>query len=121
MLKGKLDIKTIFILILGGALILSLIFRPTKEIDTYEDEINQLKEENKELLINNDNLKIANIELNKEIQELLLSIDSMGVELEKNNNRIKDLEDEKSKVSDYVDGLNADGVARSLTEYLNRR
>lgn len=121
MFKGKIDIKVIFILILGGALILSFIFRPAKEIDTYEDEINQLREENKELLINNDSLKIANLQLNKEIQELLLSIDSMGVELEKNNNRIKVLEDEKNKVSDYVDGLDADGVAESLTEYLNRR
>ena len=50
MLKVKIDTKTIFILVLATALILTIIFRPTKPIETYENEINMLKEQNKELL-----------------------------------------------------------------------
>jgi len=42
----NLDIKTIFILILAVALVLMFIFRPSKEIEDNEDEINKLKQQN---------------------------------------------------------------------------
>ena len=44
------DIKTIFILVLATALILSFIFRPSVPIETYETEINTLKQQNQKLL-----------------------------------------------------------------------
>ena len=60
MLKGKLDIKMIFILVLGAALLLSWLFRPAKKIDMYEDELKVLKE----LLKDDDNaLKLFNDEI----------------------------------------------------------
>jgi regulator of replication initiation timing len=121
MLKGKLDIKIIFILVLAGALILSFIFRPTTEIDLYEDEIELLKEENKVLIHNNNSLNIENRKLDKEIEGYLIKIDSTQVLLYENKNKINDLENGKNEVSSYVNGLNANGVASSLTDYLNKR
>jgi len=121
MLKGKIDIKVIFILILAAALILSFIFRPSNGIENYEDEIKALKEENVRLLLDNDSLAVENGKKDIEIEKYLLEIDSTQVLLDENNDKIKDLEDGKDKVSGYVSGLNANGVAESLTDYLNRK
>lgn len=121
MLKEKLDIKTILILVLGAVLILSFIFRPSKEIEMYEDEISLLKEHNKQLLQNNDSLELVNNQLDKEIEGYLIEIDSTQVLLDENKDKINDLENGKDKVSSYVNGLNANGVTSSLTDYLDRR
>lgn len=121
MLKGKLDIKMIFILVLAGALILSFVFRPATKIDTYENEINLLKIENTKLLQNNDSLELVNIQLDEEIEGYLIEIDSTQVLLDENKDKINDLENGKGKVSSYVNGLDANGVTSSLTDYLNRR
>jgi peptidoglycan hydrolase CwlO-like protein len=120
-MKEKFDIKVIFILVLAGALILSFIFRPSKELDTYEDEINLLKQENEQLLNNNDSLKIANQKLGEEITYLLENIDSTQAQIAIKDKEIDSLEHAKGKVSDRVRNLNANGVAESLTEYLNSR
>jgi len=121
MFKGKIDIKVIFIIILAVALILSFIFRPSKNIDNHEDEIELLNKENERLFSVNDSLQLENLKLNKEIEQLIVSIDSTKVLLDENKDKIKDLENGKSKVSTYVDRLNVDGVTSSLSEYLNRR
>ncbi len=120
-MKEKFDIKVIFILVLAGALILSFIFRPSKELDTYEDEINLLKQENEQLLNNNDSLKIVNQKLGEEITYLLENIDSTQAQIAIKDKEIDSLEHAKGKVSDRVRNLNANGVAESLTEYLNSR
>lgn len=120
MFKGKIDIKIIFILVLATLLILSFIFRPSKSIDNYEDKINQLKEQNDSLLLNNDSLKLANSKLDIEIEKLLNDIDSTQAKLDETNNRIISLENGKNKVSGRVNKLNADGIANSLSDYLNR-
>ena len=120
MIRGKIDIKIIFILILAGFLILSLIFRPSKSINTYEDKINRLEQENDSLLSNNDSLKLINGKLHEEFDKLLIDINKTQIELDKTNDKIKDLENGKGKVSGYVNKLNADGVAKSLSDYLNR-
>ena len=44
--KKYLDIKTIFILILAAALILSFIFRPSKKIDNHKAEKELLEKQN---------------------------------------------------------------------------
>jgi len=119
--KNNIDIKTIFIIVLGAGLVLSFIFRPSKSIDTYEDEISLLKKQNKNLSSNNDSLKSINIELSIEIQNILTNIDSTEAKLADNEGKINDLEDDKSKVSGYVRNLNADGVAESLNEYFERK
>jgi len=54
MFKSKIDIKTIFILVLGVAVILLLLFGPSKEINTHEEEILILKTQNRILSQDND-------------------------------------------------------------------
>ena len=117
----KLGTKEILILVLAGALVLSFIFRPSKEIDYYEDEINNLKQQNELLHGSNDSLKTQNGVLAREITDILITIDSTKAKLADTKDKLNDLEDEKGKVSDRVRVLNANGVAGELTDYLNKR
>ena len=121
MLKVKIDTKTIFILVLATALILTIIFRPTKPIETYENEINMLKEQNKELLLSNDSIKSLNLQLEKEIKEILFTIDSTQALLRNTEKKLKKLEERRNEVSNIVDNLNSDGITESLSNYLKRR
>ena len=116
-----MDKKNVFIIVLGIALVLSFIFRPSKEVDTYEDEINALRMENKSLHQSNDSLTALNIALGQEIKDLLTDIDSVQAELVDTEDKINSLNNGKDKVSSYVNTLNADGVADALTEYLDKR
>ena len=121
MLNIKIDIKLIFIFILAIALILTFIFRPSKPIETYENEINALKQVNKELLISNDSIAGLNKKLEKEIQQILFTIDSTEVLLRNTENKLKELEKRRDEVSNIVDNLNSDGITNSLSDYLKRR
>ena len=121
MLNIKIDIKLIFIFILAIALILTIIFRPSKPIETYENEINALKQVNKELLISNDSIAGLNKKLEKEIQQILFTIDSTEVLLRNTENKLKELEKRRDEVSNIVDNLNSDGVTQSISDYLKRR
>ena len=115
----KLGVKEIFIIVLAALLVLSMVFRPSKEIDTYEDEINLLKQQNKNLLLSNDSLSGMNKQLSEEIQDILVTIDSTEAKLHETEGQLNDLENDKDKVSTRVRNLNADGIASELTEYLN--
>ena len=121
MLNIKIDIKLIFILILAGALILTIIFRPSKPIETYEEEINSLKQQNKELIISNDSINKLNKKLVEEIKEILFTIDSTQALLRNTENKLKELEGRRNEVSNIVDNLNSDGVTQSISDYLKRR
>lgn len=121
MLNVKIDIQTIFILILSAALVLTIIFRPSKPIETYENEINDLKNTNKELLLSNDSISTINKKLEEEIKEILFSIDSTQALLKNTENKLKKLEGRRNEVSNIVDNLNSDGITNSLSDYLKRR
>ena len=121
MLNVKIDIKTIFILVLAVALILSFIFRPNVPIDTYEEEINALKQENRELILSNDSINKLNKKLEEEIREILFTIDSTQALLRNTENKLKELEGRRNEVSNIVDNLNSDGVTKSISDYLKRR
>ena len=116
----KLGFKEILIIVLGLALLLSLIFRPSKGIEMYEDEISKLNERNEQLILTNDSLKSENLRLNDEIRDILVTIDSTQAALDSTQAKIDELEDAKGNVSDRVRNLNADGVARELSEFLNK-
>ena len=121
MLNIKIDIKLIFIFILAIALILTIIFRPSIPIETYESEINTLKQVNKELLISNDSITGINKKLEEEIRQILFTIDSTEALLNNSENKIKELEEQRDEISDIVDNLNSDGVTKSISDYLKRR
>tara|TARA_Y100001937_G_scaffold128242_1_gene203515 strand:+ start:2187 stop:2564 length:378 start_codon:yes stop_codon:yes gene_type:complete len=117
----KMDSKNLFIILLGTALILSFIFRPSKGIEMYEKEIDSLRVKNQTLILTNDTLLMLNKSLNSEIQELINNIDSTKAQLNKTKITINNLENEKGKVSTYVNTLNADEIAGELSNYLNNR
>lgn len=117
----KMDSKNLFIILLGTALVLSFIFRPSKGIEMYEKEIDSLRVKNQTLILTNDTLLMLNKSLNSEIQELINNIDSTKAQLNKTKITINNLENEKGKVSTYVNTLNADEIAGELSNYLNNR
>ena len=120
---GKLlkDIKTIFILVLAIALILSFLFRPTVPIETYETEINTLKEQNKRLLLSNDSINQINQKLQDEITVILYAIDSTKVILKETEEKLTELENKRNEVSTIVNNMNSDDITNTFSDYLKRR
>jgi len=117
---GIINIKEIIIIVLGVALGLSLIFRPSKDIDVYEGKINDLKKQNKLLLNTNDSLMSENVILSQEITEILIKVDSNEVKIAITETKLNNLKNGKDNVNDWVRILDADGIASELTNYLNK-
>ncbi len=115
------DIKTIFILVLAIALILSFLFRPTVPIETYETEINTLKEQNKRLLLSNDSINKINQKLQDEITVILYAIDSTKVILKETEEKLTELENKRNEVSTIVNNMDSDAITNSFSDYLKRR
>ena len=59
--------------------------------------------------------------LEKEIQQILFTIDSTEALLRNTENKLKELEKRRDEVSNIVDNLNSDGVTQSISDYLKRR
>lgn len=121
MFKFDVDIKSIFILILGAAVILLLLFRPTKEINMHEEEILILKNQNKVLLQNNDSLSTANVKLIEDIIILEEDVDEINVKLKDSNKEIDKLKKKKNEIHSNVIIMDANDVTNNLADYLKRR
>ena len=115
------SIQLIFIVILAIALILSLIFRPSKPIDTYENEINALKEQNTQLLLSNDSINSVNSKLQKEINTILYAIDSTKVILKETETKLAELEKKRNEIPNIISNMDSDDITRSISDYLKRR
>ena len=117
---GIINIKEVIIIVLGVALVLSLMFRPTKDINQYEGKINDLKKQNKLLLNSNDSLMSENVVLSQEITDILIKVDSNEIKIAITETKLNNLKNGKDNVNDRVRILNADGIASELTNYLNK-
>ena len=115
------DIKIVFILVLAVALILSFIFRPSTPIETYEDEINLLKQQNQQLLLSNDSINFINTKLQKEINVILYAIDSTKVALKETENKLEILENKRNEVSTIINNMDSDDITNTFSSYLKRR
>ena len=115
------NIQTVFILILTAALILSFIFRPSTPIETYEDEINLLKQQNQQLLLSNDSINLINTKLQEEINVMLYAIDSTKVALEKTETKLENLEIKRNEVSTIVSNMGSDDITNTFSNYFKRR
>ncbi len=120
MFKFNIDIKTVFIIVLGLIVVFMILFRPSKDINYYEEEINLLNEKNVLLLKSNDSIISLNNNLQKEIDILNQSVDSVNLVLNKNEEEIKKLKKRKGEVFDHVNNMDVNGVTRNLTDYLKR-
>lgn len=115
------DIKIIFILVLAVALILSFLFRPSTPIETYETEIDILKQKNQKLLLSNDSINQINIRLQEEITVMLYAIDSTEVILKQTEEKLSVLERKRNEISTIVTNMDSDDITNTFSEYLKRR
>ena len=119
-MKKHLDAKTITILILTLILVFFILFKGTPESNDYEDEIEKLQKENKELLKNNDSLKQNNIELDLKIDSINKVVVKNERLIEKTQSELDKLNKKRNETTNNVYRLSASGVANSLTDYLER-
>ena len=115
------NIQLVFIIILAVALILSILSKPSTPIDTYEDEINLLKKQNKELRLSNDSLSLANSKLQNEINIILYAIDSTEVILKETETKLADLEKKRNEIPSIINNMDSDDVTNNISDYLKRR
>ena len=115
------NIQLVFIIILAAALILSLLSKPSTPIDTYEDEINLLKKQNKELRLSNDSLSLANSKLQNEINIILYAIDSTEVILKETETKLAALEKKRNEIPSIINNMDSDDVTNNISDYLKRR
>ena len=115
------NIQTVFILILAAALILSFLFRPSTPIETYEEKINLLKQQNQQLLLSNDSINLINTKLQEEINVILYAIDSTKVALKETEHKLEILENKRNEVSTIVNNMDSDAITNSFSDYLKRR
>ena len=115
------DIKLVFIIVLAVALILSFLFQPATQIETYESEINSLKQQNKRLLLSNDSINKINQKLQEEITVMLYAIDSTKVILKQTEEKLSDLEKKRNEISTIVTNMDSDDITNTFSDYLKRR
>jgi hypothetical protein len=121
MFKSKIDIKTIFILVLGAAVILLLLFRPSKDINTHEEELLKLKTRNKLLLQNNDSLSSINNKLIEDVVILEEDVEEINIKLEDSTKEIEKLKKKKNEIPSNVIIMDANDVTYNIADYLERR
>ena len=121
MFKTDIDIKTIFILVLGVAVILLLLFRPSKEISTYEEEMLILKNQNIKLLQNNDSLSTINDKLIEDVIILEEDVEEINIKLVDSSKEIDKLKKKKNEIPSNVIVMDANSVTNYLADYIKRR
>ena len=120
MFKFNIDIKSIFIIVLGLIIVFMILFRPSKDINQDEEKINLLNQKNEILLNNNDSINSINNNLQIEINSLNKSVDSVNIVLGKNEKQIIILKKRKGEIFNNVNNMDVNGVTRNLTNYLKR-
>ncbi len=121
MKKIKIDIKAGFIIVLGLVIVLMILFRPSKGLNYYEDELNELNNKNKLLLEKNDSLYNINNTLQIELDSLSDDVDSVNLILGNNKKEIDRLKNRKGEIFDNVNNMDVNDVTRNLSGYLKRR
>ena len=121
MFKFDIDIKIVFILVLGAAVILLLLFRPSKEISTYEEEMLILKNQNIKLLQNNDSLSTINDKLIEDVIILEEDVEEINIKLEDSSKEIDKLKKKKNEIPSNVIVMDANSVTNYLADYIKRR
>jgi chromosome segregation ATPase len=106
---------------LGAAVILLLLFRPSKEISTYEEEMLILKNQNIKLLQNNDSLSTINDKLIEDVIILEEDVEEINIKLEDSSKEIDKLKKKKNEIPSNVSVMDANSVTNYIADYLKRR
>ena len=121
MVKFDIDIKDIFIIVLGLVIVTMILFRPSNDISMYEKEINILNQRNKILIDINDSISIANNLLENQISLLEVDVETVNGKLIDNEKEINKLKRNKGEIYKHVNSLDVDGVTSGLSDYLKRK
>ena len=121
MVKFDIGIKDIFIIVLGLVIVTMILFRPSKDISMYEEEINILNQRNKILIDINDSISIANNLLENQISLLEVDVETVNDKLIDNKKEINKLKRNKGEIYKHVNSLDVDGVTSGLSDYLKRK
>jgi len=121
MVKFDIDIKDIFIIVLGLVIITMIIFRPSEDISMYEEEINILNQRNKILIDINDSISIANNLLENQISLLEVDVETVNGKLIDNEKEINKLKRNKGEIYKHVNSMDVDGVTSGISDYLKRK
>jgi uncharacterized protein HemX len=116
----KLDFKSIAILVLGIALIVSFILGQRNNVNLKKDLINELHKENEAIIKKNDSLIQVNQRIDQEIKDIQIKLAENTVQLATNQQQIKDLKKKQNEIPTYVSRLSANDVAKSLSNYLTK-
>lgn len=98
-----------------------ILFRPSIDINRYEEEIKILNKKNIILLKQNDSINSINDNLQIEINTLHKSVDSVNIVLDKNKKQIDKLKNRKGEIFNSVNNMDVNGVTINLTNYLKRK
>jgi chromosome segregation ATPase len=116
----NIDIKTIFIFILGGLLILAVIFNQKKYVAN-ETMIDDLHNKTTILKTANESLKEANKKLDSTIFIINQELVENRKQLDKTQKQLQELNKKRNEISTNVNRLSANGVANAFTKYLDKR
>ena len=114
------DIKTIFIIALSLALVLTFIFHKSPKIDDNKAEITQLHNQNALLQKSNDSIIKVNLIIDGKLKynDSLLAVKTKSLSLVQTN--INTLKNEKNEIPNYVISLDANDVSNKITDYIQR-
>jgi septal ring factor EnvC (AmiA/AmiB activator) len=117
-MKKSLDIKSIFIIVLGVLLLIAIFVGQKNNPSDYQKQIRVLDKDNKKLVSRNDSLKSENIKLDTFIISIENKIKENDVKLSQTQSQLNDLKKKKNETPIYVNSLSANGVANAFSDYL---
>lgn len=120
-MQKRIDIKMVFIIILGVLLIISFLFNNKPGIKVNNDELDKIHKQNKVLLYKNDSIIKSNENITKEIKIIETQLDEKDKELDKSNIEIERLNKKARDLQNKMKIISADGVAKGFNDYLDRR
>ena len=97
------------------------MFRPPAPIETYENEINSLKQQNEQLILSNDSINRINNKLQEEINTILYAIDSTKVVLKETETKLAELEKKRNEIPSIISNMDSDDITNNISDYLKRR
>lgn len=98
-----------------------IIFRPSKDISMYEEQINILNQRNKILIKINDSISNVNNLLGNQIKLLEKDVETVNDKLVDNEEEINKLKRNKGEIYKHVNSLDVNGVTSGLSDYLKRK
>jgi hypothetical protein len=120
-MRTKYDLKTIFIFVLAGCLILSFLAGQKSTSSDYKDKIKDLELKAATLKSKNDSLSDINTKLDIAIVGFQKQINDNQVKLKQTQSQLDYLNKRRNETPIKVNRLSANGVASAFAEYLDKR